>query len=100
MVGEHGLGDRIVNVLLYLFVGLAALACLLPFVHVIAVSLSNRAAVSSYGVGLWPVGFNLVTNPVKSYPRPLTKSHKVVPAISACRRFWRQARADHGNAYW
>jgi putative aldouronate transport system permease protein len=59
MVGEHGLGDRIVNALLSILVGFAALLCLLPFVHVVAVSLSSRAAVSTYSVDLWPIGFNL-----------------------------------------
>ncbi len=33
-------------------------------------------------------------------PGPLTKSHKVVPATSACKRSWRQARADKGKANW
>ncbi len=59
MVRERGLGNWIANAIIYLVVGFAGLICVLPFIHVIAVSLSSSPAVSSYVVGLWPVGWNL-----------------------------------------
>lgn len=40
-----------------LFLILASLSCLVPFIHVIAVSLSSNSAVSAGMVGLWPVKF-------------------------------------------
>lgn len=44
-----------------LFLLLLALICILPFVHVIAVSFSGKAETSAGIVGLWPVGFNTET---------------------------------------
>jgi len=42
-----------------LFLGLLALSCLLPFVNVLAISLSDSAKAASGVVGLWPVEFTL-----------------------------------------
>lgn len=42
----------------YLVLTLVALACLFPLLHVLAVSLSDRAAVDGHKVFLWPIGFN------------------------------------------
>jgi len=36
-----------------------ALICVLPFIHVLSVSLSSSAAVSANEVTFWPIGFNL-----------------------------------------
>ncbi|MDG0791003.1 carbohydrate ABC transporter permease [Cohnella ginsengisoli] len=52
----------------YFLLALVALACLLPIVNVLAISLSSSAAVGSGRVNLWPVGFNL-----KSYEFVLGK---------------------------
>ncbi|SFB08621.1 putative aldouronate transport system permease protein [Cohnella sp. OV330] len=52
----------------YFLMALVALACLLPIVNVLAISLSSSAAVGSGQVKLWPVGFNL-----KSYEFVLGK---------------------------
>ena len=41
----------------YVFLSILALACILPFVHVIAISFSKNAAVSANYVKLWPVQF-------------------------------------------
>lgn len=41
------------------FLLLAGLSCVLPFLNVLAVSLSSAEAVSAGRVGLWPVGFTL-----------------------------------------
>ncbi|CAI6083967.1 carbohydrate ABC transporter permease [Cohnella sp. JJ-181] len=52
----------------YAVMALVAVACLLPIVNVLALSLSSSAAAGSGQVKLWPVGFNL-----KSYEFVLGK---------------------------
>jgi len=59
MVLERGAVDVIINVILHVLLALLALMCLLPFIHVAAVSLSEITAVSTHKVGFWPEGFNL-----------------------------------------
>lgn len=59
MVKERSPKDFAIDAFLYVVLTGLALACVLPFVHVIAVSLSSRPAVDAQQVGLWPVGFNL-----------------------------------------
>jgi putative aldouronate transport system permease protein len=58
MVGSS-IKDRIVDVLIYLIIVLAVLTCILPFLHVVSLSLSDNGAAISRKVTLWPVGFNL-----------------------------------------
>ncbi len=60
---------RVSDVLNIVLMALLALICLLPFVHVIALSLSSNAAVSAGLVSLWPVRFT-----TKAYTYLLTKS--------------------------
>ncbi|WP_305131545.1 carbohydrate ABC transporter permease [Parasutterella excrementihominis] len=43
----------------YCILALLSLTCLLPFVHLLAVSFSSSAAVSAGEVGFWPVDFTL-----------------------------------------
>lgn len=50
-------GIRIFDLFNYLFLGAAALLCILPFVHLLAVSFSSSAAVSAGKVVFWPIGF-------------------------------------------
>lgn len=52
--------NRIVNFVIIVVTGLAALACLFPIMHCIALSFSSAAAVSAGEVSVWPVGFNLL----------------------------------------
>lgn len=53
--GRRYLGSEIVfNVILTLFV----IACVVPVIHVVALSLSNRQAVLSGRVSLWPIGWD------------------------------------------
>src|SRR5690606_35347473 len=59
MVKERSPKDFAIDAVLYVVLTGLALACVLPFVHVVAVSLSSRPAVDAQQVGLWPVGFNL-----------------------------------------
>lgn len=52
-------GDRIVDYLITGFLVLVGITALLPLVNTLAISLSEKAAVSGGMVGLLPVGFNL-----------------------------------------
>lgn len=52
-------GQQIFAVINYGILILASLMCILPFVHLLAVSFSESAAVSAGKVGLWPVNFTL-----------------------------------------
>lgn len=55
------LGRKVFIVLNYIFLFGVALTCLLPLLHVVAVSFSSKAAVTSHQVALWPVDFNLTS---------------------------------------
>lgn len=59
MVGERNLIYRLARFFIHLLLILAALATLLPFVHLLSLSLSGRAAVQAGAVGIWPVQFTL-----------------------------------------
>jgi len=50
-----------------IFILTLGLLCLLPIIHILAVSLSDKAASAANMVGLWPVGFHL-----KAYEKVLT----------------------------
>ena len=43
----------------YIFIAIISLSCLLPFIHLLAVSFSSNVAVVTNQVSFWPVGFNL-----------------------------------------
>lgn len=55
-------GQKIFNVFNYAFMVLVGLICVLPFINLLAVSLSGQFAVNSNAVTFWPVDFT-----VKSY---------------------------------
>lgn len=57
MIREHSLASRLFDIANYLFLLLFGLLCLLPLVHVVAVSFSHRAASMGGFVTLWPIGF-------------------------------------------
>lgn len=59
MIQEKSLGSRLFDIANYIFLGLFGLACLLPMIHIVAVSLSNRAASMGGFVLLWPIGLTL-----------------------------------------
>ncbi len=59
MIEERGAVDVAVDAVIYIALGLLALVCLLPFVHLAAVSLSETAAVATHTVWLWPKGLNI-----------------------------------------
>ena len=52
-------GERIFYTVNYVMLGSIALTCILPFIHIIALSLSERSAVDSGHVFFWPVGCSL-----------------------------------------
>lgn len=52
------LGSRIFDTFNLLFLGVLALTCILPVVHVFAVSFSDKAASLANLVTFWPIGFN------------------------------------------
>jgi len=51
-------GEKIFNVVNYLFIGLVCLSCALPIIHILAVSFSSPAYVIGGRVGFLPIGFN------------------------------------------
>ncbi|WP_077624670.1 carbohydrate ABC transporter permease [Sediminibacillus massiliensis] len=52
-------GYRTFTIFNYTFLTLAAIACLFPLIHILAVSLSGSAAATANIVKLWPVDFTL-----------------------------------------
>lgn len=58
MITEKGLFDSVIDVAIYVVVGLLAVLCLLPFFNVIATSLSSFHAINVGIVRLLPVGLN------------------------------------------
>lgn len=56
---NNTVGTRIFNVFNILFLGLLSLTCLLPMIHVAALSFSDAASAGSNSVTFWPKGFNV-----------------------------------------
>lgn len=56
MIQEKSLASRLFDLTNYLLLVLFGLLCLLPMIHIIAVSLSNRSASMGGFVTLWPIG--------------------------------------------
>ena len=52
-------GTRVFNVFNYIIFIIVCLSCILPFVHLLAVSFSSNVAVQTGAVRFWPVDFNL-----------------------------------------
>ncbi|MEZ4868602.1 MAG: carbohydrate ABC transporter permease [Caldilineaceae bacterium] len=57
MIQEKSWGSRLFDFVNYFLLIGFGLMCLLPMIHIIAVSLSNRAASMGGFVTLWPIGF-------------------------------------------
>ena len=53
-------GYRVFNAINMLFLSVLAVVCLLPIVHIFAVSLSSQGPANANLVGLWPVGFTVM----------------------------------------
>jgi len=54
-------GEKIFAIFNYIILSLAALICILPMIHVLAISLSSKSAVAAGLVKLWPVEFTLMS---------------------------------------
>lgn len=54
---SFGKGDKLIDAVNILILSALALTCLLPFINVLAVSLSTASRADAGEVGLWPVGF-------------------------------------------
>ena len=67
-------GGILANVLIYLFLLLICLTCVLPFVHVLAKSLSNEAFVIARRVFLWPKGFTFSAYSKVLYDQSIIRS--------------------------
>lgn len=50
-------GYRIFSIANYTFLGILSLLCILPIIHILAVSFSSMAPASSNMVTFWPIGF-------------------------------------------
>lgn len=59
MIGDRSLSMRLYYGAIYIVLVIIAFVCLLPLLHVLAVSFSSKAAASANFVKLWPVGFNV-----------------------------------------
>ncbi len=73
MVQTKGFSGKIATVLVYFIVAVLALFCLMPIVHTIALSFSDKAAAMAGMVTFWPV-------------KPTTAAYE---AILKDRQFWR-----------
>jgi len=49
---------RVFDIFNYTFLILVCLTCILPFIHILAISFSSNVAVAQQQVSFWPVGFN------------------------------------------
>lgn len=56
---KQSTGYRVFSVINYGLLIVMAVTCVIPFIHILAVSFSNSASTTANSVGLWPVGFNL-----------------------------------------
>lgn len=56
---HRSFGQQFFSVINYGILLLASLLCILPFIHLLAVSFSESSAVSAGKVGFWPVNFTL-----------------------------------------
>jgi putative aldouronate transport system permease protein len=50
--------SRVFNVIIIISLCAVGVVCILPLIHILAVSLSRNAAVTAYQVQFWPVGLN------------------------------------------
>lgn len=56
---KYKTSDIVLNIIIYLIMILVLLICLVPFIYMAAVSLSDSKAIVNNQVSLWPVGLNV-----------------------------------------
>jgi putative aldouronate transport system permease protein len=59
-------GYQLFTILNYFILFIAGLLCILPIIHILAISFSASAPANAHLVGLWPMGFN-----IESYTKTL-----------------------------
>lgn len=59
LFNHESLSRKIFIVANYIFITLVSIACIFPMLHIVAISLSSKAAVDAGTVTIWPVGFSL-----------------------------------------
>lgn len=59
MVKSKSASDRAFGVSIYVIITFLTLLCLVPLLHMVALSFSDKSAVTAGQVGVWPVGFNV-----------------------------------------
>lgn len=72
---------RVFTVLNYTFIGVLALICVAPLIHILAVSFSSKAASNANLVYLWPVEFT-----ISSYAKTFTNGNFIVSIWIAIQR--------------
>ncbi|RTE10355.1 carbohydrate ABC transporter permease [Paenibacillus whitsoniae] len=68
-------GEKLFYVFNYVLLSVVGISCLLPMIHLLALSFSDQPAVLSGHVSLWPVGWN-----IESY-KLLFKGTRILPAF-------------------
>lgn len=61
MIVSNTIGHKISSALLYIALAIIGLLCILPFIHIIAASLSRPELLPNAGFFLWPRGFSIET---------------------------------------
>lgn len=74
-------GSLVFDIFNYVFLGTAAIVCLLPIINVLAISFSSSAKASAGLVGLVPLEFNL-----QSYKYALTKPQFLTSFLTSVKR--------------
>ena len=59
MIEKRGPGGIVADIIIWIIVGVLALSCLMPLMNIVAISLSDNAAVSANLVKILPIGLNL-----------------------------------------
>lgn len=67
---RQGIGSLILDIVVYTTMILVLLACLIPFLYMLALSFSSPKAIVNHQVSFWPVGFNIA-----SYEQIITYPH-------------------------
>src|SRR5512142_1535640 len=61
MVNDNSLQSKIIDIIAVTVMVVLALLCILPLWYTLCVSLSDKSAAAAGMVGLWPVGFNILS---------------------------------------